>query len=161
MPEIILRCSGSLFLSLIQLIALVQSLSMSLPAFSPLQWRTVMWVCVFRSLCNLSICSSVFSLKTSVFIQCRANLVQRERSQRQWIFMKIICSCAKKEKPEITPRKTPSWKQHCSLSPDREKQQRSAEGWVLRSEIPRDSAPGDLLWILHFTPKCSSQETRH
>lgn len=57
---------------------------MPLPAFCPLQRRTVMWVCVFRSLCNLSICFSVFSLTNSVFIQCQANLVQGEGSQRQW-----------------------------------------------------------------------------
>lgn len=100
---------------------------MSLPPCCPLQGRTVAWACVFLSQCNLSIYSSVFSLTTSFFIQCQENLVQRQRSQRHWNSSKFhenYMLCKKKNTKEIIPRKTPSWRQHCSLSCDRQKQQR-------------------------------------
>lgn len=123
------RCSWSLFLSLIQLITLQQSLSVSRSVCSPLQKRTVMWACMLLSLYNLSICSSVFCLLlsfASFFIQCQANLVQREQSQRQWYsnkFQENYMFLCKKTEPEITPRKTPRWRLHCSLIHDRQKQQ--------------------------------------
>lgn len=110
---------------------------MSLPACSPLQ-RTGMWACVFLSQCNLSISSSVFPLTTPFFVQCQANLVERQGSQRQWNSNEFHENYMfKKREPEITRRKIPSWRQHCHLSHGRQKQQRVSRRMGTEKRNPR------------------------
>lgn len=165
-----IRCLGSLYLSWIPLVTLLQSISMSLLACYPLQRRTVF---VRMCLHGLLVCSSVFFLITFLFfIQCQGNLAQKERqkqgSYRQWNINKVhenVFLCKKKKrsvKYSQKVRKCPSWRQDCSMIPYTQRQQWTYRRLGKGQEMPRETQRQEIFSVhCTFPQKCNSYRTRH
>lgn len=155
-----IRCLGSLYLSWIPLVTLLQRISMSLLACYPLQRRTVyLCVCVSAQSTSLFFCLFPYNLfilylvprKSGTKGETKAGILQTMKYQQgSW----KCCVPAQKKKSGKYSQKASQLKaglQHDSLhtevTMDLQKDGQEAR------DSPRDPETGNLLCTLHFSPK--------